>query len=91
MSLAGVARLLDRSPQAVHKTPQAPGLQDGLSVLVRIATALTTLFGSSQNARVWLNAPHPDLDKARPIELLKKRKAQVVADLLEDALLGHPS
>lgn len=91
ISLAQIARVLGRSPQAVHKTPHAPGLQDGLSVLSRIAAALTTLFGSPKNARVWLNAPHPDLDKARPIELLKMGKAQVVADLLEDALLGHPS
>jgi uncharacterized protein (DUF2384 family) len=91
LSLAELARLLDRSPQAVHKTPDAPALQERLSVLVRIATALTTLFGTPQNARVWLNAPNPDLDKARPIELVKKRKAEVVAELLEDALLGHPS
>jgi hypothetical protein len=49
------------------------------------------LFGTPQNARVWLNAPNPDLDKARPIELVKKRKPEVVAALPEDALLGHPS
>jgi len=90
-SLAELARMLGRSPQAVHKTPDAPALQDKLSVLVRIATALTTLFGTAQKARIWLNAPNPDLDKARPIELLKTRKAEVVGDLLEDALLGHPS
>lgn len=91
LSLAEFGRLLGRSPQAVHKTPDAPALQDRLSVFARIATALTTLFGSPQKARVWLNAPNPDLDKARPIELLRKRKADVVADLLEDALMGHPS
>jgi uncharacterized protein (DUF2384 family) len=90
LPLAELARLLDRSAQAVHKTPDAPALQDRLSVFVRIATALTTLFDSPQKSRVWLNAPHPDLDGTRPIELLKKRKAEVVADLLEDALLGHP-
>ena len=32
----------------------------------------------------------PDLDQARPIEFLKKKKQDVVAELLEDALLGHP-
>jgi hypothetical protein len=91
VSLAEVARILGRSPQSVHKTPDAPALQNSLGVLIRIATALTTLFGTPENARVWLNAPHPDLDTTRPIELVKQRKADVVAELLEDALLGHPS
>jgi CheY-like chemotaxis protein len=52
LSLAALARLLHRSPQAVHKTPDAPALQNRLSVLVRVATALTTLFGSPEKARV---------------------------------------
>jgi hypothetical protein len=39
---------------------------------------------------MWLNSPHPDLDETRPIELLKEKKPDVVAELLEDALLGHP-
>lgn len=90
LSLAELARFLGRSPQAVHKTPDAPALQDKVSVLARIATSLTTLFGSAEQARVWLNAPNPDLDKARPIDLVKKRKAELVAQLLEDALMGHP-
>jgi uncharacterized protein (DUF2384 family) len=55
-----------------------------------MATALTTLFGSPLKARIWLNAPNRDLDKLRPIELVKKGKAVIVAELLEDALLGHP-
>jgi hypothetical protein len=91
VSLAEMARILGRSPQSVHKTPDAPALQNALGVLIRIATALTTLFTTPENARVWLNAPHPDLDRTRPIELVKQRKADVVAELLEDALLGHPS
>lgn len=91
LSLSEVARLLGRSPQAVHKTPDAPGLQQPLSVLLRIATALTRLYSSPEKARIWLNAPHPDLDKARPLELITGGKAEIVADQLEDALLGHPS
>ncbi len=91
LSLAEVARLLGRSPQSVHKTPDAPALQEPLSALVRIASSLTALFGTTENARVWLNAPHPDLDNARPIELVRRRKAAVAAELLEDALRGHPS
>ncbi len=60
-------------------------------VFARIVTRLTTLFGSSEGARAWLNAPHPDLDHQCPIELVKARKAEVVARLLEDAALEHPT
>jgi hypothetical protein len=91
LSLSTLARLIDRSPQSVHKTPDAPALQEPLSVFARIATSLTRLFGTPEKARVWLNAPHPDLDQTPPVALLRARKAEVVAELLEDALLGHPS
>ncbi|MGZ3447890.1 MAG: antitoxin Xre/MbcA/ParS toxin-binding domain-containing protein [Myxococcaceae bacterium] len=90
LSLSAVAKLLGRSPQSVHRTPDAPGLQRPMSVLVRIATSLLALFGTPEKARLWLNAPHPDLDHVAPLELVKVKKAVVVAELLEDALLGHP-
>ena len=88
---ARLARILGHSPQAVHKTPDAERLQNKLAVYVRIATALFSMFGSEQKARTWLNAPNPDLDNARPKQLLARGKAAIVAELLEDALLGHPT
>lgn len=88
---ARLARILGHSPQAVHKTPDAERLQNKLAVYVRIATALFSMFGSEQKARTWLNAPNPDLDNARPKQLLERGKAAIVAELVEDALLGHPS
>ena len=90
VSLTRFARFVGRPVQTLHKTPAAVGLQDALAVFARIATSLTTLFGTRDRARIWLNAPNPDLDGATPMSLLGKRKATVVADLLEDALLGHP-
>jgi len=39
----------------------------------------------------FLDAPHPDLDGVAPRKLMKKGRAAVVAEMLEDALLGHPS
>jgi hypothetical protein len=91
LSLSSLAKALDRSPQTLHKTPDAPRLQAALAPLARIATSLVTLFGTADKARVWMNAPHPDLDGVAPLDLVKANKAGVVADLLEDALLGHPS
>ncbi len=88
--LAAVARIVGRSPQAVNKTPDARAIQGKLNVLVRIATSLKTAFGSPDEYRVWLSAPHEDLDNVAPLDLITEGKAEVVAHLLEDALLGHP-
>jgi CheY-like chemotaxis protein len=87
---ARLAKILGRSPQALHKTPDAESLQEHLAVFARIATSLLSAFKDKDEARMWLNSPHPDLDETRPIELLKEKKPDVVAELLEDALLGHP-
>lgn len=90
LSLSKLAKILRRSPQSVHKTPDAVGLQKKLGIFLRIATALIELFDSEDKARFWLNTPHPELDNTSPMELIERRKAEIVADLLEDALLGHP-
>ena len=84
------AKILGRSPQALHKTPDAESLQKHLAVFARIATSLLSVFGGKEQARMWLNSPNPDLDETRPIELVEQKKPEVVAELLEDALLGHP-
>jgi hypothetical protein len=90
MAPARLAKILGRSPQALHKTPDAESLQKHLAVFARIATSLLSAFEGREQARIWLNSPHPDLDETRPIELVEKKKPEVVAELLEDALLGHP-
>lgn len=87
---AKLAKILGRSPQALHKTPDAESLQKQLAVFARIATSLLSAFEGKEQARIWLNSPNPDLDETRPIELVEKKKSDVVAELLEDALLGHP-
>jgi uncharacterized protein (DUF2384 family) len=91
LSLSALAKALERSPQTLHKTPDAPRLQGALAPLARIAASLVTLFGSAEKARVWMNAPNAELDGVAPLEVVKANKAGVVADLLEDALLGHPA
>lgn len=90
MAPAKLAKVLGRSPQSLHKTPDAESLQKPLTVFARIATSLLSAFESKEQARIWLNSPNPDLDDTRPIELVEKKKPDVVAELLEDALLGHP-
>jgi hypothetical protein len=91
LSLPALAKALGWSPDALQNAPADQRLHDGLAPLARIATSLISLFGTAENARVWMNAPHPELDGLAPLDLVKANSAVVVADLLEDALLGHPA
>jgi len=90
LSLAKLAKALGRSPQSVHKTPDSARLQKGLGLFLRIAAGLTAFLGSEGDGRIWLNTPNPDLDNTRPLELIEEGQGEIVAELLEDALLGHP-
>lgn len=90
LPLAKIAKSLNSSPKTVHKTPDAVSLQEGLSVLLRIACALMDMFGLENDARVWLNTPCSGLDNTPPMEFIKQGQSEVIADLLEDLLLGHP-
>jgi hypothetical protein len=90
VSLNQFARFVGRPVQTIHKTPASVGLQETLTVYERIALSLLFLFGTRARALVWLNASQPDLDGMTPMSVLAKRKSDVVAAMLEDALLGHP-
>ena len=54
------------------------------------AAALIALFGSEGDGRIWLNTPNSDLDNTQPLELIEQGQGEIVAELLEDSLLGHP-
>ena len=57
----------------------------------RIATALLRLTASTTEARMWLNAPNPELEGQPPIAVIRNGEAEVVAQLLEDVLVGQPA
>jgi hypothetical protein len=90
LRLAEIARMLGRDLSAVHKTPDAPSLQPGLALFERIAAPLLYLAGSAENLRIWMNAPNPDLEDETPLAVLKDGEGEIVAELLEDALVGQP-
>ena len=90
LPLKRLAEMLERNYPTVHKTPDSEALQEPLRSFSRIAWAFGRLFGDDGALRVWLNAPHPDLDGASPLELLEAHKPEIVIDLLEDSLAGHP-
>lgn len=92
LPLTALAYALGREYTTVHRTPAGRALQDGLRVYLRIASALHRLVGSPAAARVWLNAPNPDLGRETPRTLMEQSvsDSEVVAELLEDSLLGMP-
>jgi hypothetical protein len=90
LPLSVIARTVGRGVSTVHKTPDAEALQPGLSTFERVAAALLHLTGSPENSRMWLNARNPDLENHTPIALVKQGRGGIVADLLEDVLLGQP-
>jgi hypothetical protein len=90
LPLSGVARIIGRELSAVHKTPDALSLQPGLAIFERIAAPLLYQAGSLDRLRIWLNAPNPELEGATPLALLKSGEGEVVAELLEDSLVGQP-
>jgi hypothetical protein len=91
ISLADVARAIDKKPQTIHQTPDSDGLQRLLHPYERIASAVKHTTGSLQPAlKIWLNAPNPTMPNTMPVELIKKGHAEQLADLWDDTLLGHP-
>ena len=92
LPLTVLARTLDREYATLHRTPASRTVQNGLRIYLRIASALHRLVGSNAAARVWLNAPNPDLNSEMPRTLMERSlsDAEVVAELLEDSLLGMP-
>ncbi len=85
-----VAEMLNAKPAAVHKTPDAPALQEKLGHLERITAGLLNLAGSQEGLRMWLKSPNQDLDEKIPLDLLRAGRAEVIESLLEDVLLGQP-
>lgn len=90
ITMADLARCIARSPQSVHKTPDAASIQSMLFHFERIAHVLIRTTGSLKSLRVWLNTPNPRFEKTCPIEFLKKGKLELLANIVESALLGQP-
>lgn len=91
ISLRQLAKLIGSLPQTVHKTPDAERLQAKLLNFEHIARGLILVDGKKENFRQWLNAPNFELDNHTPLQLIKKGKSEIVANLVEDTLLGQPS
>lgn len=70
---------LEKCLQAIHRTPDSKSLQKDLFSCERIASALSRISNID-------NAFPENL----PVDLITNGHAKVLAELLEDVLLGHP-
>ncbi len=91
LTLADVARSINKKLQAVHQTPDSNSLQKLLYPYERIASAVKYTMGSLQPAlKIWLNAPNQTMPNNMPVDLIKNGHIEQLADLWDDTLLGHP-
>jgi hypothetical protein len=91
LTLRQLSVLLEALPQAVHKTPDSERLQGKLRLFERIAKGLSLVDNNEDSFRRWLNAPNSELGQKTPLEVIRDGRAEVVSNLVEDALLGQPS
>src|SRR5205823_6100645 len=59
--LKRLAEALEVNYVAVHKTPDAEGLQERLAPIKRSLEILHEIVGDLKTVRAWLNSRHPDL------------------------------
>jgi uncharacterized protein (DUF2384 family) len=89
VSLSQLAQWLERTKQALSKTPDADSLQEPLGYFERVARLRMITHGDGE-FRKWLRTPHELLDNAPPLELLARREWRTLADYVEDILTGNP-
>lgn len=88
--LPHVAAAVGASYAAVHKTPDAPALQERLAPIKRALGLLARATRNRRDARAWLNSPHPDLGEKTPLRVMLDGHADAVVTLLENTLSGQP-
>ena len=89
--LRQLAATLNANYATVHKTPDAPALQNALRPIKEVIALLSRFTRSAEDIRKWLNNPHPDLGKKTPLEVILKGRASAVATILENAMAGISS
>jgi DNA-binding NarL/FixJ family response regulator len=77
------------SQQALSKRPDSPRAQKAFASMARALTALSELY-SAEEAKMWLNTPHPGLGNEPPLVRILDGRADAVARMLERTLEGIP-
>ncbi|MFO1352794.1 MAG: antitoxin Xre/MbcA/ParS toxin-binding domain-containing protein [Gammaproteobacteria bacterium] len=86
-----MATLLGYTPRGLSKNPVSPRLQPRMAEVVRIINRLRELLdGNMEYVRIWLKAPHPDLDGRTPLSYLEEGKSAAVETLIHMIETGQP-
>jgi hypothetical protein len=84
LSVAEMAQFLGVSDSALRKTPSSSNHQKKLMQLSIVAQRIKALLDNSLDyTRIWLHAPHPDLDYQTPLGCILQGEMNAVGDLLE--------
>ena len=89
--MGDLAQLLGQKLGTLSKTADAPSVQPGLALFQRIGSALIRQVGSADGVRIWMNSPNPQLEGRSPLAVVGAGEGEVVAEMLEDMLLGQPA
>jgi RNA polymerase sigma-70 factor (ECF subfamily) len=89
LPVAHIAQALGVSAPQVQRDSSGRSLQEELAKIAFCYSTLRRVLGTQEKARIWLNAPHPDLGARSPISLIKDRKTDMIVTLLQNALAGQ--
>ena len=89
ISLSELGKWINRSRQALNKTPDAESIQNALGYFERIARLRLRL--SADDFRKWLRMPNSLLEGMRPLDLLAQQRWQELSDFVDDLLTGSPT
>ncbi len=93
LSLSNIemAAILGYTPRGLGKNPASPRLQARLTAIVRLINRLRELLdGNMEYVRIWLKAPHPDLDGHTPLSFLQEGKLESIETLIHMIETGQP-
>lgn len=83
LPVGAVAAAIGRKAEGVRKRPDAESLQTELGRLYRIWKNIIELYdGNRTNARIFLNAPNPQLENKAPIEFVKSGDLGIIESLI---------
>ncbi|MFY9268994.1 MAG: XRE family transcriptional regulator [Candidatus Manganitrophaceae bacterium] len=88
LTLEQVAQAVGKNVRTLHKNSHSRAIQQRLIQIVAVLTLLHELIDTSQEAQVWLSAPHPDFAGMTPKQLIVKGKAQALVDYLNEIRAG---
>ena len=86
-----LSRALGVATSTVTRGAHSPRAQEQMRTLYSLFVRVAQLFtGNEEHARVWLNAPNPELDFKRPIDYVVNGRWAVLAAFLSSVEQGAP-